>query len=314
MMDVLIIKKHIEANDIVSFELISATHKKLPDVSPGSHIDVKISDGIVRQYSIYNDSKQSNSYKIAVLKNPNFRGGSFALHEYINKGDIISISEPRNLFALTDKSSSYILVAGGIGITPILSMAEHLESKGKDFSLHYFSRTLDRTAFYHQITISDFANKSAFYFDGEDSQPFQKTLLDADAQTHLYVCGPNGFMDFVFSSAKASGWSEDRLHKEHFSAIHIENSKNQAFDVEIASSGERFHIPESRSVFEVLEEAGIDISVSCEQGICGSCLTKVVSGTPDHRDQFLSDAERASNNVFTPCCSRSLSDTLVLDL
>jgi|TARA_R110001583_G_scaffold49326_6_gene154510 vanillate O-demethylase ferredoxin subunit len=314
MMDVLIINKHIEADDIVSFELTSTNHSSLPDASPGSHIDVKISDGIVRQYSVYNDSKQSNSYKIAVLKDPSSRGGSLTMHDRLNKGDIVSISKPRNLFELNDESPSYMLIAGGIGITPILSMAEHLQAKDKQFSLHYFSRALERTAFYDHITNSRFVDKSVFYFDGGKTVSFQKALLDAGDQTHLYVCGPNGFMDFVFSAAKKVGWSEERLHKEHFSAAPIENNSNLAFEVEIASTGAHFHIPEDRSVFEVLDEAGIDINVSCEQGICGSCLTKVISGIPDHRDQFLSDKEHADNNVFTPCCSRSLSDTLVLDL
>lgn len=314
MIDVLIKKKNIEANGIVSFELTNVDDKKLPEAAPGAHIDVLVSRDITRQYSIYNDSKKTNSYKIAVLKDPNSRGGSTALHENIKEGDVISISEPRNLFELNYDAPSYILVAGGIGITPILSMAEDLQFKNRSFSLHYFTRSRDRTAFYQQIISGDYADKSTFYFDGDETKSFRQALLDANNQTHLYVCGPNGFMDFVFSAAKETGWLEARLHKEHFTAVPTENAANQAFEVEIASSGVRFHIPENSSVFEVLDDAGIEINVSCEQGICGSCLTRVISGTPDHRDQFLSSEEHAKNDKFTPCCSRSLTKTLVLDL
>lgn len=314
MIEVVVKKRQTEADNIVSFELARIDNSPLPKASPGSHIDVHLAQNLIRQYSLYEDSSKTNSYKIAVLKDPNSRGGSEAIHADLQEGHRIQISEPRNLFELANDAPAYVLVAGGIGITPILSMAEHLASQRANFSLHYFARCEEKAAFLQHLKQSHFSDKVHFCFDGDAPDAFMNTLQHAGPDSQLYVCGPNGFMDFVFKSAGEYGWTDDRLHKEHFAAETSHNAPNGTFSVEIASTGQVFHIPEDLSVFEVLDDAGIEVNVSCEQGICGSCLTKVISGVPDHRDQFQSKAEQAKNEYFTPCCSRSFSEKLVIDL
>ncbi len=251
-----------------------------------------------------------------MLREQNSRGGSVAMHDRLRTGDIVRISAPRNLFRLVEGDHCSLLLAGGIGITPILSMAEHLAETGADFSLHYAVRSRPRMAFGSTIASSTFASRVSTYVDDEPetgSLSVQALLSRQDRRTHVYMCGPGGFIQHVETTALQCGWPPAQLHKEYFAPV-VDTSAKQDFTIRIASTGATFVIPEDRSVVDVLIENGFNVPISCEQGVCGTCVTGVISGRPDHRDMFMTDAERARNDQFTPCCSRSLTPELVLDL
>lgn len=305
-----------EALDIISLELTAVDGGSLPPFSAGSHIDVDVGNELVRQYSLCNDPRESHRYLISVLRDPKSRGGSLAVHDTIKLGDVIKISEPKNHFALVPSRRS-LLFAGGIGITPILCMAEWLQHAGSDFEFHYCARSIERMAFRAHIARSEFADRVSLHFDkGDASQKLDAAVVLAEKGTdvNLYVCGPAGFIDHIVTTAKSLGWLDSNIHLEHFGAPPADTSGDAAFQVKISSTGAVYDIPANCSVIRVLEQHGIDVPVSCEQGVCGTCLTRVIAGQPDHRDLFLTDAERAANDQFTPCCSRSKSAILVLDL
>ncbi len=312
-----VVRKSQEALDICTFELVRADGGLLPAFSAGSHVDVHLPNGVTRQYSLCNDSTESHRYLIGVLKDPATRGGSKAMHEAVKEGDNLQISAPKNHFPLAHEANRSLLLAGGIGVTPILCMAERLSIAGAEFEMHYCSRSRDRMAFHDRISSSAFAAQVQFHFD--DGAPQQKldiaALLGAPiAGTHLYVCGPKGFMDAVLGTARAAGWPEKQLHYEFFSAEIVKFDSDGAFEVRLASSGRIVLVPKDKTVVEALAAAGIEVQTSCEQGVCGTCLTRVLEGTPDHRDMYLTPEEQSSNDQFTACCSRSKSAMLVLDL
>ena len=314
-MKVLIKSKQIEADDIVSLELVPSEGTALPAFEAGAHIDLHLPNGLIRQYSLCNPPSETHRYLIAILKDPESRGGSEAVHSLLKVGDEIEISAPRNLFPLNLKASKTVLFAGGIGVTPILAMAETLHRLGKDFEMHYCARSQSRAAFVKRIQSSDFADKVTCHFDD------QKQVLDVKAVlgsptigTHTYVCGPSGFMHFIIDNATHLNWPAEQVHKEYFAAEAVDKSLDGAFEVEIKSTGKIITISPNQSVLEALEDEDIFLPVSCEEGICGTCVTGILAGEPAHRDVFLTDAEKAANDRFTPCCSRSKSARLVLDL
>ena len=311
-----VLKKTREAEGIASFELASTDGKSLPAFSAGSHIDVQVPGGLTRQYSLCNDSSEQHRYRIAVLRDPTSRGGSTGMHDAVKEGDVIQISAPRNHFPL-HQAKHTMLFAGGIGVTPLLCMAQRLSVIGSDFTLHYCTRSEERTAFREEIAASPFASKVIFYFDaGEPAQKLElETLLaQPTADTHIYVCGPSGFIDHVTNTAQAKGWNKDQVHLEYFGAASQDKSSDGSFEVKIASTGKIYPIAADISVTEALKAHGIEILTSCEQGVCGTCITRVLQGEPDHRDMYFSGDEQAKNDQFTPCCSRSKSAVLVLDL
>ena len=317
MLKVNVTRKAQEAEGICSFELCAVDGGALPAFKAGAHIDIHIADGLTRQYSLCNDPLERHRYLISVLKDPISRGGSRAMHEQIRSGQTLSISPPRNLFPLERSANRHLLFGGGIGITPMLAMAYELSHQGADFELHYCFRSTERAAFVAMLAQTPFAGRIKFHDDsGAQVQKLDASAVLAvpDADTHLYVCGPAGFMNYILDAAQNAGWPQDRVHKEFFTAGPVDDNTNVPFEVELASSGQVFQIPAERTVFEVLDEAGIEIESSCEQGVCGTCITRVLEGTPEHRDKFLTVAEHAANNCFTPCCSRAKSSRLVLDL
>ncbi|MDH2434593.1 PDR/VanB family oxidoreductase [Pokkaliibacter sp. MBI-7] len=306
-----------EAADIRRFQLEPINSTALPAFTAGAHIDVHLPNGLIRQYSLCNADSEYHRYVIGVLNDPASRGGSKAMHELINQGDVIRISEPRNLFPLAGQGKRHLLFAGGIGITPLLSMAEHLHRHDQPFELHYCARSSERMAFRQQLQEADFASRVYLHFDDGDAQQrldAARLLATPDTDTHLYVCGPGGFMEHVLSTARQQGWLESQLHREYFAATPVDHDADGSFEVELQSSGVVYQIPAEHSIVQVLEAAGVDVAVSCEQGICGTCLTRVLSGEPDHRDMFMTDEEHAANDQMTICCSRSRSSRLVLDL
>ncbi|KML22034.1 MULTISPECIES: PDR/VanB family oxidoreductase [Burkholderia] len=309
--------KHDEAADICSFELVHVEGLPLPPFSAGSHIDLIVPGGPTRQYSLCNAPDEHHRYRIAVLRDPKSRGGSAGMHDRVNAGDMLTISAPRNHFALAHDATHSLLLAGGIGVTPILCMAERLARIDASFDMHYCTRSRTRTAFLDHIAHAPYASRVQLHFDDEgENQRFDiAARLAAPAPgTHLYVCGPKGFMDAVLTTARASGWPEAQLHYEFFAADARRTDRDGRFEVEIASSGRVIVVEKNESVVRALAKAGIAIETSCEQGVCGTCATRVLAGEPEHFDLCLTPDERAANDQFLPCCSRSKSARLVLDL
>lgn len=311
-----IARKTREALDICSFELVAVDGGALPPFTAGSHIDVHLDGGLVRQYSLCNLPRETHRYVIAVLREPASRGGSRAMHE-LQLGQELLVSEPRNHFALAPAASHHLLLAGGIGITPILCMAERLAEQGGDFVLHYCTRSAERAAFLQRLRTSSFAPRIRVHHD--DGPVDQKLDIAAavaapSASSHLYVCGPAGFMDAVLGTARAAGWTETALHREYFAGSAMKATDDGGFEVQLASSSVVIRVAADQTVAAALAAAGVNVPLSCEQGVCGTCLTRVIEGIPDHRDLYLTDEERARGDQFTPCCSRAKSPRLVLDL
>ncbi|WP_033534157.1 PDR/VanB family oxidoreductase [Bordetella trematum] len=306
------------ARDICVLELEALGDEPLPSYAPGAHIDLHVGPQVVRQYSLSRYEPGSRRYQIAVLREPASRGGSQAVHEALDVNDVVEIGVPRNLFALHDDPSPALLLAGGIGITPILCMAEYLAQQERVFELHYCARERARMAFLDRLQAPALA--SHVHLHADDGPPVQRLdvarlLAVQHRQSHLYVCGPGGFIEAMLAQARNLGWSEERLHFERFSVSDGMQPAGQAgFEVQLASSGRVIAVQADESVVQALARHGVEVETSCEQGICGTCLLGVLDGVPDHRDFYLSEAEKARNDQFLPCCSRSCSDRLVLDL
>ncbi len=306
-----------EARDICTFDLVTVNGAALPAFTAGSHIDVHVPGGMTRQYSLCNAPHETHRYQIGVLRDPASRGGSQAMHDAVNVGSELSISAPKNHFALAGNATRSVLLAGGIGVTPLLCMAEKLASENAPFEMHYCSRSEERTAFVTRVRNASFQSQVQFHFDdGDAAQKLDITALLAKPQAghHVYVCGPKGFMDAVLGAARTAGWPEDQLHSEFFAAEVKSLETDGSFEVELQGSGQIVVVPKDRTVVQALIDAGVEVQTACEQGVCGTCLTRVVSGTPDHRDQYLTADEQAANDQFLPCCSRSLSTRLVIAL
>lgn len=316
-LQVRVARKATEAQDIVTLELVAADGAALPAFSAGSHIDVQLPNGFTRQYSLCNDPQETHRYQIGVLRDAASRGGSAAVHDLVKEGDVLTISAPRNHFGLAHEAKKHLLLAGGIGVTPILCMAERLANTGGDFAMHYATRAPERTAFRQRIAASTFAARVQFHYDNGDAAQkldLQALLSQPEAGTHLYVCGPKGFMDAVLNTARAAGWPEAQIHYEFFGAEVAKSDSDASFEIKLASSGRIVMVPKDQTVVQALAAAGVDIMISCEQGVCGTCLTRVLEGVPDHKDSYLTPEEQAANDQFTPCCSRSKTPQLVLDL
>lgn len=310
-------RKAVEALDISTFELVATNGGPLPAFSAGSHVDVQLPGGITRQYSLCNDPKETHRYLIGVLRDEASRGGSRAMHDSVQEGSELLISAPKNHFPLAHEARRSLLMAGGIGVTPILCMAERLAISGADFEMHYSTRSLERTAFRQRIQDSAYASRVQFHHDdGDAAQKLDLATLLATPQegVHLYVCGPKGYMDAVLGTARARGWLEKQLHFEFFGAEVTASDSDASFEIKLASSGRIVMVPKDKTVAQALAEAGVEIMMSCEQGVCGTCLTRVLEGVPDHKDSYLTPEEQAANDQFTPCCSRAKTPRLVLDL
>ena len=313
-MDVKIQYIHQHNPDILAFELVHPNGEALPSFQAGAHIDVHLADGLIRQYSLANCSSEQQRYVIGVLKDANSRGGSRFIHEKLNVGQTLSISEPRNLFALDSHLKRAVLCAGGIGITPILAMAKELKRQNKPFTLLYFVKNRQALAF--EQDLQALGESVHLHIDDEVSTHGQlEEILKQPVQgQHLYVCGPDGFMTYVMNTAKQYHWADDSLHQEHFSAPAIDTSNDGSFSIKILKTGQLIHVSAEQTAVKALEDAGICVPVSCEQGICGTCLVEVVEGEVEHRDLYLTEEEQAENRQFTPCCSRAKSKILVVDI
>jgi vanillate O-demethylase ferredoxin subunit len=291
-------------------------HGALPPFEAGAHVDVHLPDGLIRQYSIASAPQQRDHYLLCVRRTDDSRGGSRQLCGSIAPGDRLRISAPRNLFALRT-GTRQVLIAAGIGITPLLSMAEALEARGEEFVLHYYVRHREQVAFAARLRQGFRHGRVLLHASADGASPRTHVPVEIRAATsrdQLYLCGPAPFMDRFAALAGGFGWSPAQVHREHFGAIARPAEGERAFEVQLASSGRVVTVPAQVSIAQALRAAGIAAPVSCEQGICGACLTGVLAGEPEHRDSVLGEAERCAGRQLALCCSRSHSPRLVLDL
>ncbi|MET3234168.1 UNVERIFIED_ORG: vanillate O-demethylase ferredoxin subunit [Burkholderia sp. 1263] len=309
------------AQNVVGFELAAADNLPLPRFDSGAHLEIDCG-GLARQYSLCGDPAEPTRYMIAVQYEPNGRGGSRYLCERVGPGDTLRAHGPRNHFTMAAATRPPLLIAGGIGITPMLSMSWSLYRARIDFEMHDFASSEVRQTFVEEIAQAPWAGNVKRHIGRCDD--FVPLVGGFEAGRHLYVCGPFAMIDAVLDAARAMGWPDDHLHFERFAAPAASSglgasngepvSPDMPFEVELAASGRRVPVAVGQSVCAALAGVGVRIPMSCEQGVCGSCITRVIDGIPDHRDWILSGDQQASGTVFTPCCSRSKTPLLVLDL
>jgi len=299
---------------ISEFRIASADDAPLPGWEAGAHVLFDLPDGDTRAYSLITFDpvpEAPQTYRIAVQREPDGKGGSTHMHG-LKPGTKITCASPKNEFALTPGTPA-VLLAGGIGITPMISMASTLKAAGQAFSFHYSGRSAGLMA-YRDTLRDTFGDALQLHCDDDTSALDLDAVISAiGADAHLYVCGPKGLIEAIKTRAEAAGIDPDRIHFELFDAPQ-EQQGDSAFEVEVASSGEVFTIPPGQSIIDVLEAGGVDVMYDCQRGDCGICQCDVLSGTPDHRDVVLSEAERAAGNVMQICVSRAKSPRLVLDI
>ena len=304
-----------EATDVISVELRPAPGVVFPPFEAGAHIDLHLPNGMVRNYSLLNAQGETGRYVVGVLRDRASRGGSRCVHQDLRVGMALPISAPRNNFRLHEDAAHTVLVAGGIGVTPILGMARRLHALGKSFEVMYFARSRGAAAFV--IEIEALGAPAYFHFDDEKGGPPDlKALLGkrlADSNTHYYACGPAVMLDTFEAACAALGHP---AHIERFTAVEVAASADakQTYEVELKRSGRSFTITPEKSLLDTLLAAGVDVPFSCNEGICGTCETRVLEGEPDHRDSVLNAKEKAANKAMMVCVSGCKSSRLVLDL
>jgi vanillate O-demethylase ferredoxin subunit len=313
LLDVVVSKRDLQGSNVAVIDLALEDGSSLPGFEAGAHIDVHVAPGLVRQYSLCSDPAQTQVYRLGVLNDPLSRGGSAGVHATLLQGRTVRISAPRNLFPLVPGARRTLLIGGGIGITPMIAMAHELHQRNEAFELHYCARSRSSSAFLKELASAAFAHHVTLHFDDEGSQLALVTALGQGAPgVHLYTCGPAGFMAWVIDGARQQGFAEDHIHKEYFQ-VEVD-SRGGSFEVVAARSGKSVQVAEGQTILEALSSIGIKIDISCEQGVCGTCMCEVLEGEPDHRDVYLTDDEKAENDQILVCCSRSKSKTLVLDI
>jgi len=314
LLDVVIASRIDQGTGVAVMELVSANGDDLPSFTAGAHIDIHVGSEMIRQYSLCNDPADKTLYRVGILNDPNSRGGSVKIHEEFTEGQTIKISAPRNHFPLFDGAKRTILAGGGIGITPMMAMAYSLQKSGEAFELHYCTRSKGAGAFEEEL-VNAFGEQVVFHYDDEDkAQLFspQTDFSPVDDATHIYVCGPTGFMDWVIDSAKEMGYPSSQVHFEYFSAdVDI---TGDSFEVYCDQSDITVNVGAEESIAAALKKSGIKVSMSCEEGVCGTCITDVLEGEPDHRDLFLTDEEKEDNDQIALCCSRAKGKRLVIDM
>ena len=300
-----------ETPTIISIYLAKPDGTPIGHYVPGAHIDVEGPTAVTRQYSLCGRPDGDNAYVVAVKREPSSRGGSEALHQ-LKVGDRLKISEPRNLIGIAEDARHHILIAGGIGITPMHSMARYMDVRNISFELHYFASSEEEAAFLPILREKCPEKLHAHLGISRDQQTevLKELVSNAPEGSHAYLCGPDGFMDKV-TEILSTGFSGDEIHSENFHAAEIDNSGNTSFTVEL--EGEEYDIPTDRSIVEVLNENGAGIDTSCEEGICGTCIMSVLEGVPEHRDNVLTPSEREANETMAVYVSRTKESKLELD-
>jgi vanillate O-demethylase ferredoxin subunit len=315
LFDVAVVAVTHEARDVNLYALESAHGESLPAFTAGAHIDVLLDAGLIRQYSLLNSPADPSRYWIGVMREEGGGGGSRFLHEQVHQGTRLQISAPRNHFSLVEDAGNSVLIAAGIGITPIWSMVQRLSDLGQSWELHYGARTRMEAALLGQLEAFACGSngKIHLYFSREPNGgrlPLAGIVAAAPANSHIYACGPRGLLEEFEQLPIAPSQAR---HVEHFTPIH-EAAHDGGFTIVLARSGRVIHVPSGATILEALKANNIAASYSCTKGICGQCETTVLRGTPDHRDSILTESERAANKTMMICCSGSRSDELVLDM
>lgn len=312
--DVVVKNRHVEGGNIAVMEFESATSATLPKVEAGAHIDVHLPNGMVRQYSLCQNPNDEGKFRLGILRDPESRGGSVSAFDEIKDGMQIQVSEPKNLFPLL-KAKHSVLIGGGIGITPLITMAYQLAHEGTSFELHYCGASPENCAFVDEIKNGELAKYTTFHFKSEGASHrafFESAIKDIDIESHIYTCGPVGFMDWVINLATTHDFPEQQIHKEYFQVE--TDTSGDSFEVVAERSGKIIMVEAGETILQALAKEGIEIEMSCEQGVCGTCMCDVIEGEPDHRDVYFTDEEKASNEQILVCCSRSKTPRLVLDI
>ncbi|UFN49175.1 PDR/VanB family oxidoreductase [Roseomonas sp. OT10] len=309
-----VLRSEPAADGIRLFELRHPQGAELPAFTPGAHLSVRVPSGAMRNYSICNDAAERDRYVIAVKREEGGRGGSVSLIDGVKEGDTLEVSEPRNLFALDLRAPEYIFVAGGIGITPILSMIRTIRSRGdKPFRLYYLTRNAAGTAFLGDLSDPGLADHVLIHHDeGDIANAYDLwPVFEEPGKAHIYCCGPRPLMDAV--KDMTGHWPENTVHFEDFGSDLVRPRADDApFDIRLGRGGETLNVPVGTTILEVLRAHGRKAPSSCESGTCGTCRTRYLDGEVDHRDMVLTPAERKSALMI--CVSRAKSGTLVLDL
>ncbi len=303
-----------QSESVISLDLVAADGGTLLPFEAGAHVDVRVRADITRPYSLCSDPCERSRYRLGVLREPDSRGGSAEIHRSFAVGSVIEVSAPRNNFALRPGASRVFLIAGGIGVTPLISMAIALKRREIAFQMHYCARSARLAGFIPELERSSFVREVLLHMDdGASEQIFDArcALSDFDEGSQIYVCGPGAFIDHVVKTALFLGWSTDQIHFERFA---LEAPACDAFTVIASRSGKEIAVAPGQRISDALAGAGIDVPMSCEAGVCGTCLTPVIEGEPDHRDSFQTSEEKAANDGIAVCCSGSRSGRLVLDI
>ena len=312
LLDMVITSREEQGKGVVIFDLTSQGGDPLPMFKAGAHIDVYVQDDLIRQYSLCCKPNSNKSYRIAVLNDPGSRGGSVDIYNNFQLGKSLKISSPRNHFPLAANATRTILAGGGIGITPMIAMAYELQETAQDFELHYCTKTEGAGAFVEELK-NNFGSKVIFHYDDAGDEQLldpKRLFLPCTSDTHIYVCGPTGFMDWVINNAKELGYPSGQVHFEYFSAE--VDSSGESFEVYCEQSGITVTVADNDTIAKALRKAGIKVNMSCEEGVCGTCITDVLEGEPDHRDHFLTDEEKEDNDQIALCCSRAKCNRLVI--
>ena len=306
-----------EAQDIHSFELVAADGGLLPGFEAGAHVDLDLPERMRRSYSLYGMPGERRCWRIAVKREAAGRGASAWLHDSARVGQTLQAFAPVNDFPLVEDAPASVLIAGGIGVTPVLAMIERLSALRRPWRLHYSVRSAHDLAFGERLDTLAAAGGGELFVhfsgDGGGRLDLRAIAAAAPAGAQLYACGPNPMLDDFVAAAAAAGVEPARVHIERFGAT-TAPATDGGFVVELASDGRCLEVPAGKSVLDVLLDHGVDVPYSCMQGICGSCRVGVKAGEPEHRDECLSDDERAANTAMAVCCSGSRSAKLVLDL
>jgi ferredoxin-NADP reductase/nitrite reductase/ring-hydroxylating ferredoxin subunit len=310
---VVVAEKRAVADEVVALTL-EPLDDPLPAPQPGAHIDVHLPNGLVRQYSLTNRSGQGANYVIGVKREPESRGGSSCIHDTVREGDVLAISAPRNNFTLRRDAVETLLIAGGIGLTPLLSMAETLHADGHAFTLHLFARSPDHVAFAERLdSLGPAVVRHLGLSPNETGHTLAEVLADPAEGGQVYICGPGPMLGAARTVAADAGWADGAVHFEYF-RNDKEIDDSAAFVIELARSGLTLDVPSGSTILDVLRSNDIPMPSSCEQGACGTCIVGVIEGEPLHQDVYLNTSEHEAGRRIATCVSRATSDRLILDI
>jgi ferredoxin-NADP reductase len=312
--DLVVARRDEVAEGVVSLTLAGPDGEQLPGWTPGAHVDLVLDEGLVRQYSLCSDPNDGDKWRVGILRDPSSRGGSVFVHDELQEGSTVRVRGPRNHFPLVS-ADRYLFIAGGIGITPILPMIEEAEASGAGWELVYGGRQRSSMAFVDEL--EQHGDRVRICPQDEVGMLDLESILGTPRDdTLVYCCGPEPLLNAVEEACK--DWPDGSLHIERFAPKEVSEEEREGaldtFEVVCQRSGVSVRVPPDKSILEAVEEEGIDVLASCCEGVCGTCETGVVEGTPDHRDSLLNEAEREAGEIMMICVSRSRSEKLVLDL